>query len=264
MAIGGICPGMVLAQIGAGVENSITSLISILIGAFIYGLLDPFISPLVSAKTLKYGFLDEFITPNRHLLSIIFAGMMLTVVFILESIFPWKSELTTPLQPDCTVISCKAWPPYISGFFVGFLQIPSVAFIGNPIGSSTAYVCVMSQWLRFMPQSGRDYFGLFKKKLSSFWQVVYVGSAIIGSMLAVQVSGTMNGIDAFRYGGYDGIEGNSTERAVIGGFLLIFGSRLAKGCTSGHGISGMGMLSTASIIAVAAMFTGGAIVALIF
>ena len=45
--------------------------------------------------------------------------------------------------------------------------------------------------------------------------------------------------------------------------LLIFGARLAKGCTSGHGISGMGMLSTASIIAVAAMFTGGAIVALI-
>eukprot|EP00486_Rosalina_sp_Unknown_P015818 CAMPEP_0201583314 /NCGR_PEP_ID=MMETSP0190_2-20130828/97198_1 /ASSEMBLY_ACC=CAM_ASM_000263 /TAXON_ID=37353 /ORGANISM="Rosalina sp." /LENGTH=56 /DNA_ID=CAMNT_0048024989 /DNA_START=15 /DNA_END=182 /DNA_ORIENTATION=+ len=56
----------------------------------------------------------------------------------------------------------------------------------------------------------------------------------------------MSGMDAFTNGGYDGIKGNSKERAILGGLLLIFGARLAKGCTSGHGISGMGMLSTAS------------------
>lgn len=38
---------------------------------------------------------------------------------------------------------------------------------------------------------------------------------------------------------------------------MIFGSRLAGGCTSGHGISGMSQLSISSVISVAAMFAGG-------
>ncbi len=36
---------------------------------------------------------------------------------------------------------------------------------------------------------------------------------------------------------------------IIGGFLVGFGSYLGSGCTSGHGICGIGRLSTRSIIA---------------
>jgi uncharacterized membrane protein YedE/YeeE len=49
----------------------------------------------------------------------------------------------------------------------------------------------------------------------------------------------------------------STLRAVFGGVVMTFGSRLAGGCTSGHGISGMSMLSISSFISVAGMFVGG-------
>ena len=35
---------------------------------------------------------------------------------------------------------------------------------------------------------------------------------------------------------------------------MLFGSRLASGCTSGHGLSGMALLSVQSIVAVCAMF----------
>lgn len=49
----------------------------------------------------------------------------------------------------------------------------------------------------------------------------------------------------------------STARAIAGGIALTIGGRLAGGCTSGHGISGMSMLSIASFITVAAMFVGG-------
>jgi uncharacterized membrane protein YedE/YeeE len=38
---------------------------------------------------------------------------------------------------------------------------------------------------------------------------------------------------------------------------MVFGARIAGGCTSGHGISGMSLLSVASIISVCAMFGGG-------
>ncbi len=38
---------------------------------------------------------------------------------------------------------------------------------------------------------------------------------------------------------------------------MLLGARIADGCTSGHGISGMAQLAVGSTIAVGAMFAGG-------
>lgn len=37
---------------------------------------------------------------------------------------------------------------------------------------------------------------------------------------------------------------------IIGGFLVGFGTRMGNGCTSGHGVCGLGRLSTRSFVAV--------------
>jgi uncharacterized membrane protein YedE/YeeE len=42
---------------------------------------------------------------------------------------------------------------------------------------------------------------------------------------------------------------------------MSFGARMARGCTSGHGISGAAQLNVASWIALLCFFIGGAIVA---
>ncbi len=44
---------------------------------------------------------------------------------------------------------------------------------------------------------------------------------------------------------------------VIGGFLVGFGTRYANGCTSGHAIMGLSLLSVNSLIAVIGFFIGG-------
>ena len=49
--------------------------------------------------------------------------------------------------------------------------------------------------------------------------------------------------------------------AFVAGFLMLFGARIADGCTSGHGLSGMAQLSVGSTVAVAAMFAGGIVAA---
>ena len=51
--------------------------------------------------------------------------------------------------------------------------------------------------------------------------------------------------------------GISVPVALLGGFASIFGARMAGGCTSGHGISGMSTLSVSSFVTMAAMFGGG-------
>ncbi len=45
--------------------------------------------------------------------------------------------------------------------------------------------------------------------------------------------------------------------AFIGGFLIVFGARLAGGCTSGHIISGIMQLSISGLIFGAAVFASG-------
>ena len=44
--------------------------------------------------------------------------------------------------------------------------------------------------------------------------------------------------------------------AFAGGFIMVLGARIADGCTTGHGISGMAQLAVGSTVAVAAMFAG--------
>ncbi|MBW7846282.1 MAG: YeeE/YedE family protein [Bacteroidia bacterium] len=44
---------------------------------------------------------------------------------------------------------------------------------------------------------------------------------------------------------------------AVGGFLIGFGSRYADGCTSGHTIMGLSLLSSASLLASFGFFIGG-------
>ena len=46
---------------------------------------------------------------------------------------------------------------------------------------------------------------------------------------------------------------------VIGGFLVGFGTRLGSGCTSGHGVCGLGRLSLRSLVATIVFVTTGII-----
>ena len=54
------------------------------------------------------------------------------------------------------------------------------------------------------------------------------------------------------------------KRAVfsfLGGIVAMMGARLADGCPSGHGLSGMMQLSVSSFVALAFFFVIGAIIA---
>jgi uncharacterized membrane protein YedE/YeeE len=52
-------------------------------------------------------------------------------------------------------------------------------------------------------------------------------------------------------------------RLAIGGFLVGFGTRLSKGCTSGHGISGLASLSSTSLYAVITFIIVGILTAIL-
>jgi len=68
----------------------------------------------------------------------------------------------------------------------------------------------------------------------------------LGALLSAKLSDSI-GIEE----GLNGVE------CFVGGFLMVFGSRMCGGCTSGHGLSGMALILWHSFIAVIAMFGAG-------
>ena len=83
--------------------------------------------------------------------------------------------------------------------------------------------------------------------------VVYCSTSIVGAYLSATLSGT-----------YNTALGVPPVEAFLGGFFMLFGSRLAAGCTSGHGISGCPLLIVYSWLAIPPMFGGGIIFSLIW
>lgn len=71
-----------------------------------------------------------------------------------------------------------------------------------------------------------------------FWRLLFVAGMVVGGFLAslwVDTS-TINMV-------------TSPTLVIIAGFLVGVGTALGNGCTSGHGICGMGRLSKRSIVA---------------
>ena len=100
--------------------------------------------------------------------------------------------------------------------------------------------------------SKRPYF-LQKKYLESRgWRMTFALGVIVGAFIYTITLAT------------EGFFTTSVEwyRLAIGGLLVGFGTRLSKGCTSGHGISGLASLSTTSLLAVITFLTVGILTAL--
>lgn len=55
------------------------------------------------------------------------------------------------------------------------------------------------------------------------------------------------------------LPGGSLARAALAGILVGFGTRLASGCTSGHGVCGISRLSMRSVVATVTFIVSGAL-----
>lgn len=72
------------------------------------------------------------------------------------------------------------------------------------------------------------------------WRLVYAAGMILGAAIWWLAAG--------RDSGY--VMGIPWWQLAVGGFIAGFGARMSNGCTSGHGICGMGSLQLPSMLAV--------------
>lgn len=91
---------------------------------------------------------------------------------------------------------------------------------------------------------------LFKKN-DTAWRVTFLSGLIFGGFILSKVYPQTLSID-LTY---------STPALILAGLLVGFGSRIGNGCTSGHGICGLGRLEPHSMVAVISFLTTGIITA---
>jgi uncharacterized membrane protein YedE/YeeE len=252
MSLSGSCPGTVLVQLASGVETAKWSYAGGMLGALVFGYVEPAIrrSGILNEST-KHKTLDKLLNCPLLLLTIIMDVLLLAFLLFLESYFPWYKDLSLSsphlaVFPDMT---SSTWSPYVCGVMIGLLQIPALLIAKRPLGTSSSYVSICGNVCGNLPVNKSQYLEKHKTDPKSRWDIALIIGIIIGGYLSSHASGNVSNHFA--------LAGITHWRAFVGGFLLLFGARLADGCTSGHGLSGIAHLGVGSFVVVASMFAGG-------
>lgn len=157
----------------------------------------------------------------------------------------------------------REWSWLKGGVALGLLS--AFAFLSyKPLGTSTSYPRAVALALKpFAPEwvANNAYFQIVTPVVD--WQLMLVIGIIVGGFLAARFARRTSAESPATEG--SGASCSIDERPVsrtpllrfIGGFLLIFGARLAGGCTSGHIITGMTQLAIASFLFGAVVFAVG-------
>jgi uncharacterized membrane protein YedE/YeeE len=153
-------------------------------------------------------------------------------------------------------------PPWASlGILFGFVSTAAIALYG-PIGVSGTYPRFIGAILRRLaPAYAASNPYLVKMGSLITPETMLVIGLLIGGFLAARLGRSAPVPSAERVHAIETSTGRRYRDAFLGGVLIIFGARLAGGCTSGHIISGITQLAISSMLFAAAVFGSGMLTA---
>lgn len=240
MAILGYCPGTLAVSLGEGSLDALLGIIGGLLGGLFYTILLPVIQPVlgpdlgsISLNSLMGGFSSAFF----------FLVVIIGVVFV--GVAVWLNKLEKK----------KEWKWLYAGIALAVLNtfVFSVYGANRPIGASTSYP-YLADLLSGL--TGNDYYG--KIQGAGSWELVFlIGAFLSGIVVSVLRKDFKFAIIHSNWGKYKGaVVSKRVFWAFTGGFILIFGARMAGGCTSGHIISGGMQMAVSSFVFAIFVFIG--------
>ena len=167
----------------------------------------------------------------------------------------------------------ERWSPYWVGAGIGMLSWVVFAWMDKALGVSTTLVRAAGAIEGTIAKSHVESNAYFVKYLGTAaepkpvfeWQFALVVMLFFGALLAAKLAKSkfeerVPRLWEWRFGSSPWVRGVG---AFFGGVILLFGARLAGGCTSGHGISGGLQLAVSSWAFFIAMFISGVITAFV-
>lgn len=156
-------------------------------------------------------------------------------------------------------------PWVIGGLLLGLTQVLAVA-VKDPLGVTTQFVVVEGAVAHAVAPEATEAHALIgegKNRTFGYGTWVDVG-LILGAAISALALGRWKlrreGPDWWRLNHGDG-RAKRYATAFAGGFLILFGARLAGGCTSGMFASGWAQLSVAAVPFTVGLFGAGMLMA---
>lgn len=221
MAILGYCPGTLPVSLGQG---SIDALIGILGGftaSIVYTLLSPTIQGALGPDLGKVA-LSGVVGSGTGLYYILVG---LTGVILIAGSF-WLQRIEKRNDPK--------W--FFSATGIAGISITIFIVSDRVLGASTFYPYIADQLVGL---TDNEYY-VKQVQQSGFYEMKFLAGAFLSGLLYSIIKGEFK--IRLLHENWITMKGSSSSGRVIwayaGGFLLLFGARLAGGCTSGHIISG--------------------------
>ncbi len=154
------------------------------------------------------------------------------------------------------------WPPLAAGIALGLTLLLTFALTGNGLGASgfvTRLAAQTSVWIAPAATQANAYFGPFAQagKIMASWITWEALGVLIGGFLGALSAGRAH-VQIEK--GAHVTNARRMALALAGGVLVGFGARLARGCTSGVGLSGGATLAVAGFVFLAGFFLAGFLV----
>jgi len=238
MAILGYCPGTVMVSAGEGSLDAMVGILGGLAGGLVYTLLLPSFGALLGPNIGTFSLYTALgASPVIFYPVMIFCGL----AFIFMAFLVHRMDKS----PD------KSW--IIAGIGIAVLNTFVFQFADRPIGASTFFPYVADNIFGVV---NNDYFKQISKPGS--WEVPFLAGGFL-SGIAISLLRKEFRIRMI-HDNWEKYKGNNFGKRVIwaffGGFILIFGARMAGGCTSGHVISGGMQLAASSLLFAFFVFAG--------
>ncbi len=150
----------------------------------------------------------------------------------------------------------KFWNPYLSGIGLGLTLLMAFVLVGRGLGASGALMRFDVWFLNLFASShvqSNPYFAKYAQNPLSNWLVFEMIGVVIGGF----ISGALAGRLKIKTGKGPHISKKGRWiLAFVGGAMVGYAARLARGCTSGLALTGGATLSLGSWAFMFAIFAG--------
>ena len=159
-------------------------------------------------------------------------------------------------------LKIRFWSPYAVGVAIGVLSWFAFATVNKPIGITTSFENTAALIGKAVVPSAEQRNEYYSAKAAEGkppkigWEWMLVLGVFFGAFLSSTLSGdrTKEKVPALWAWRFGPSVAKRFAGAFFGAALMMFGARLAQGCTSGHGISGALQLALSSWIFAVLLF----------
>lgn len=176
------------------------------------------------------------------------------------------ARVSSPESNSCFLRRAR-WNPYAVGAGIGLLCWAVFYFVDKPLGVTTALTGLAGACAS--PFVGGDAIAAnayFKQHVFKWdYGMLFLGGIALGGLLSALLARTwrVETVPEVWRERFGSSTARSLGAAFLGGVLIMFGARLADGCTSGNGISGSLQLAVGGWTFFITLFASGIVTCLV-